>query len=92
MLERRLTRLEKKLKVPLEECHKCEARLQAATDVYVEGIRIRQRAGSLVLDSVGRVRGPENPEQVQGLFWSNRREHSPKKLASEVGVRSVYYQ
>ena len=92
MLERRLTRLEKKLKVPLEECHKCEARLQAATDVYVEGIRIRQRAGSLVLDSVGRVRGSENPGQVQGLFWSNRREHSPKKLASEVGLRSVYYQ
>ena len=79
MLERRLTRLEKKLKVPLEECHKCEARLQAATDVYVEGTRIRQRAGSLVLDSDGRVRGSENSEQTQGLSWSNRREHSPKK-------------
>ncbi|TBU49163.1 VRR-NUC domain-containing protein [Dichomitus squalens] len=83
MLERRLTRLEKKLKVPLEECHECEARLQAAIDVHVEGVRIRHRASSLRLDSVGRVRGSENPEQNLGLSWSNRRQPSPRKPREE---------
>ncbi|KAI0723944.1 hypothetical protein C8T65DRAFT_714858 [Cerioporus squamosus] len=67
MLERRLTRLEKKLNIPLEERHVCEGSLKAATEVYVEGVRIRHRAESLLLDR-GRV---------------NRKEPVPKKVKQE---------
>ncbi|KAF8582657.1 hypothetical protein K439DRAFT_1413052 [Ramaria rubella] len=48
-LERRLTRLEKKLKIPMEERHKCDGKLKKAHEVYIEGNRVKNRAGSVVL-------------------------------------------
>ncbi|KAI1794637.1 VRR-NUC domain-containing protein [Ganoderma leucocontextum] len=80
MLERRLTRLEKKLKVPPGECHICEGGLKTAKDVYVEGERIRPNG--IHLDTALRVVG-RGPGQTQGLAWRNRRELSPKKPKEE---------
>ncbi|KAM5532088.1 hypothetical protein V8D89_014252 [Ganoderma adspersum] len=80
MLERRLTRLEKKLKVPPEQCHVCEGGLKSATDVYIEGERIRP--GGILLDSGLHVVGGA-AAQTQGLAWTNRREPTPKKPKEE---------
>ena len=53
-LERRLTTLEKRLKVPDEERHVCEAKLEKATVVEIVGTRVYHRDQSLKLDSFGR--------------------------------------
>lgn len=82
MLVQRLTRLEKRLKVPLEERHVCEGSLQTATEVNVEGVRVRHRAGSMLLDRAGRV--VNNGAKTQGLSWSNRIDTSPVKIKVEV--------
>ncbi len=86
-------RLEKKLKVPPEDCHICEGGLKSATDVYIEGERVRP--GGILLDTALRVVG-KGPGQTQGLAWSNRRELSPKKPKEEVSkpiniVRRIPY-
>ncbi|KAF8514069.1 VRR-NUC domain-containing protein [Gautieria morchelliformis] len=60
-LERRLTRLEKMLNVPMNERHKCDGQLKQARDVYVEGVRVKHRASTLVLDRSGRIKGGTNP-------------------------------
>ena len=46
-LERRLTRLEKRLKVPIKERHECVGRLKKAAERVIIGERVRQR-GSVV--------------------------------------------
>lgn len=84
-LVQRLTRLEKRLKIPPERRHVCEARQQKATEVYVEGIRIRHRAGSMLLDQAGRVVNTGTDKSTT-LLWSNRRETTPMK-ASYAEVR-----
>ena len=81
MLERRLTRLEKRLKVPLGKCHICEGGLKSATDVYIEGQRVRPSGIHLGTDLRVVTKGTGH---VQGLAWSNRREPSPKKPKEEV--------
>jgi Fanconi-associated nuclease 1 len=53
MLLRRLARLEKKLRVPFDECHRCEGKLLESKHVYVEGIRIWKKADSLSVESSG---------------------------------------
>ncbi|KAH9928150.1 VRR-NUC domain-containing protein [Fomitopsis serialis] len=53
-LERRLTTLEKRLKVPEEERHVCEGRLEKATLVQITGTRVYHRETSLKLDLFGR--------------------------------------
>ncbi len=50
MLERRLTRLENKLKIPKEQRHVCEGGLSKAKDVFIEGSRVKHVVGTLVLD------------------------------------------
>ena len=50
-LVRRLARLEKKLKVPPEECHHCEGRIEESVEVFLEGVRVWNRAYSLSLDA-----------------------------------------
>lgn len=85
MLERRLTRLEKSLNIPLEERHVCEGSLQAPVKVFVDGVRIYHRAGSLLLDQAGRVVN-QSPVKRQGLSWANRRDPSSVKVKQEVGV------
>ncbi|KAH9901518.1 VRR-NUC domain-containing protein [Cubamyces lactineus] len=103
MLERRLTRLEKWLNVPLEERHECAARLAAAAKVFVEGERVDRR---LHLDEAGRVVNSTAPEGgtdgkdgsgkgVRELTWANRRETSPRKRGAETkpektGGKSVW--
>ena len=52
MLERRLTRLEHCLKIPIEERHVCRGSLKHAVEVFVEGVRIRH---VLTLDEQGKA-------------------------------------
>lgn len=49
-LERRLTRLEKKLKLPEHERHVCEATLQTANEVRIFGVRLHHTSETLKLD------------------------------------------
>ncbi|KAG1792211.1 uncharacterized protein HD556DRAFT_1432715 [Suillus plorans] len=53
-LDRRLTALEKKLKVEPADRHTSEWNLQPLVLVSIEGVRVRHRAGSLKLDRSGR--------------------------------------
>lgn len=53
-LERRLTTLEKRLKVPEEERHVCEGKLDKAAVVEIVGTRVYHRDQSLKLDPFGR--------------------------------------
>ena len=89
MLERRLTRLEKSLNVPLEERHVCEGSLKKAELVYVAGVRIRHRASSLMLDKAGRVvnESPTKAPITDLLSWKNRIEPASKKGAKQEGGR-----
>ncbi|RDX56460.1 hypothetical protein OH76DRAFT_1550917 [Lentinus brumalis] len=85
MLERRLTRLEKKLNIPPEKRHVCEGSLKTAEEVYVEGVRIRHRADSLLLDRAGRVvnESPNKNPIAERLIWKNRKEPTSKKVKEE---------
>lgn len=73
-LLRRLTKLERKLKVPPEERHICTASLDKAEDIFIEGTRIWQSAASLCLDSTGRVVKPTMPlptsAEAPNLRWT----------------------
>lgn len=53
-LERRLTTLEKRLKIPEEERHVCEGKLEKAAVVEIVGTRVYHRDQSLKLDPFGR--------------------------------------
>ncbi|KAH7921382.1 hypothetical protein BV22DRAFT_1198248 [Leucogyrophana mollusca] len=53
-LERRLTRLEKRLGLSPGDRHTSEGKLRDAEKVTFEGVRIRHRAASLALDRTGR--------------------------------------
>lgn len=53
-LERRLTTLEKRLKIPDEERHTCQAKLERAIVVEIVGTRVYPRDQSLKLDPFGR--------------------------------------
>ncbi|EMD38241.1 hypothetical protein CERSUDRAFT_93772 [Gelatoporia subvermispora B] len=53
-LHRRLTRLEKKLKIPEEERHVCQGDQRKPDKVVLYGTRVYRRAGSLILDRTGR--------------------------------------
>lgn len=68
MLERRLTRLENRLKIPKEERHICEGSLARPEIVRIEGVRVEHRAGNLVLDkNLKVVRKPPSFTQTSGL-------------------------
>ena len=74
MLVQRLTRLEKRLKVPLEERHVCEGSLQTATEVNVEGVRVRHRAGLTMTEinvTIGQVEFGVT-EEVDGQMHAPR--------------------
>ncbi|KAG8217794.1 putative fanconi-associated nuclease 1 [Butyriboletus roseoflavus] len=53
-LQRRLGRLENKLKIPVKERHTCDGTLVDADEVVFEAVRLRHRAASLKLDRTGR--------------------------------------
>lgn len=54
MLQRRLTRLEKKLGIRMEDRHTSAGQLLKAEETTITGIRIPQWASSLHLDNTGR--------------------------------------
>lgn len=54
-LTRRLTTLEKRLKVPVDERHVCEGELRKCQEVRITGVRVRHKAASLTLDQTGRL-------------------------------------
>ncbi|KAG9318761.1 hypothetical protein JVU11DRAFT_860 [Chiua virens] len=53
-LQRRLRTLENKLKIPIEDRHKCDGVLAKADKVVFKAVRLRPRAASLKLDRTGR--------------------------------------
>ncbi|KAI0362440.1 hypothetical protein OH77DRAFT_1515684 [Trametes cingulata] len=90
MLERRLTRLEKRLRVPEEERHECAGGLRKAREVWVVGVRVDRR---LLLDEAGRVvnqDGVGGKEGTKGLLrWAKVRSASPRKRTEEVKPEKV---
>ncbi|KIK92306.1 hypothetical protein PAXRUDRAFT_830065 [Paxillus rubicundulus Ve08.2h10] len=71
-LLRRLTKLENKLKLPLEDRHSCEGKLADAEEVVFEAVRIRHRATSLKLDRTGRSLSntafPQKNQQINNFY------------------------
>ncbi|KAH9832914.1 VRR-NUC domain-containing protein [Rhodofomes roseus] len=65
-LERRLTTLEKRLKVPEEERHTCEGKLEKAAVVQMTGTRVYHRETSLKLDPFGRNINKASKAPAQG--------------------------
>lgn len=53
-LERRLTRLEKMLDIPMSERHKCDGQLKKAQDIYIEGIRVKNKVRPSIWDKYGK--------------------------------------
>ncbi|KZT27328.1 hypothetical protein NEOLEDRAFT_1110695 [Neolentinus lepideus HHB14362 ss-1] len=66
-LTRRLTTLEKRLKIPLDERHSCEGVLRKSEDVYITGVRVRHKAASLALDQTGRLLNKVTKKEVGRL-------------------------
>ncbi|KDQ61078.1 hypothetical protein JAAARDRAFT_571662 [Jaapia argillacea MUCL 33604] len=80
MLERRLTRIEKRLGIPVDERHVCEGKLRKAIEVFVEGTRVKHRAASLIMDETARVVNTPARE-VKGLAHGPVKvEQKPKSL------------
>ncbi|KZT02315.1 uncharacterized protein LAESUDRAFT_706344 [Laetiporus sulphureus 93-53] len=68
-LERRLTTLEKWLKVSEADRHTCEAKLNKAEEVSLSGVRVHHRTSNMVLDRFGRPVGKRRalqPSQATG--------------------------
>ncbi|KAF7986651.1 hypothetical protein HWV62_26482 [Athelia sp. TMB] len=72
-LQRRLIKLEKKLKIPAEERHTCAASLDKAAKRFLTGTRIRHTS-NLHLDSTGRAAKPEsshsNSTDASKMQWT----------------------
>ncbi|KAI9571252.1 VRR-NUC domain-containing protein [Boletus coccyginus] len=70
-LQRRLRRLENKLKIPVKERHTCDGILADADEVVFEGVRLRHRAASLKLDRTGRcIDAPHQGNQNIKRYYS----------------------
>ncbi|EJD02252.1 uncharacterized protein FOMMEDRAFT_147288 [Fomitiporia mediterranea MF3/22] len=54
-LERRLSRLENRLKIPVKNRHECVGRLKKAAEVKITGERVRQRRAGIAFDKTGKV-------------------------------------
>jgi len=70
-LQRRLTTLEKRLKILSEDRHVCEGKLGKPGKVLISGARVHHRTTSLLLDPSGRVHRSSHPsvgEQKQGVL------------------------
>ncbi|GBE81686.1 hypothetical protein SCP_0400570 [Sparassis crispa] len=92
MLERRLTKLENRLKIPPEDRHVCEGKLEKAAEVYVEGVRVLHRGTSMVIDRAGRPKVPNE----SGVFtqaalsrWSQLVGPSVQKPQVEVSEKAT---
>lgn len=90
-LERRLTRLEKRLNVPMSERHECIGQLRKAREVYIEGVRVKNRASSVILDRSGRIKGgtiPLFPDRHQSATPFTIFRPLTQSLITEVGQYS----
>jgi hypothetical protein len=100
MLQRRLTRLEKKLKVPPEERHTSTGELQEAEVITVEGVRVCKKATNLHLDNTGRAvnKTPLQSAGESSLRWTPMSLKTPKistvapKGKDEVNYFILFYQ
>ena len=54
-MEHRLTRLEKRLKIPMKDRHDCVGKLQKAVETKIVGERIRHRKNGVAHDKTGKV-------------------------------------
>lgn len=87
-LVRRLARLEKRLKVPVDEAHICEVELRKAESVTIEGIRIHQTRQKSVtpITSFFSAHGASRSRSP-----SLSRQYSDEKVKrGPVGVHSVW--
>ena len=83
MLVRRLTRLEKKLKVPPEKCHRCEGLLLESDLVHLEGVRVwKTLDGSLLEQAVHQAGRSSATPMTPGP------PNEMRKLATPVSVKS----
>ncbi|KAF9246229.1 VRR-NUC domain-containing protein [Melanogaster broomeanus] len=71
-LQRRLKKLEEKLKLPLADRHTCEGQLAVAETVVFEAVRIRRRAASSKLDRTGRnissIASPQRNQDIKRFY------------------------
>lgn len=87
-LQRRLVRLEKRLKLSLDDCHTSDAKLASAKEVSFVAIRRRHRAASLKLDRIGRNKSrTPTPRPNHGLEHYYKATTTPVK--SEAGENRV---
>lgn len=63
MLERRVLRLEKILKIPIDQRHTSENDLKKTSSIFIEGVRVHSRLEGMHLDSIGQVvaHSPKTP-------------------------------
>ena len=87
-LERRLTRLEKRLNVPINERHECDGQIKKARELFIEGVRVKNRASSVILDKSGHMRG------IVPFFTGQSKSATPssiftstQSLITEVSIR-----
>ncbi|KAG0701782.1 hypothetical protein DFH29DRAFT_982609 [Suillus ampliporus] len=78
-LDRRLTALEKKLKLPPEERHTSEGKLLSTSSVSFEGVRVYHRTASLRLDRTGRNTNDIKPNPSIAQAGDITKFLSPKK-------------
>ena len=87
-LQRRLIRLEKRLKLSSDDCHTSDAKLASAKEVSFVAIRRRHRAASLKLDRIGRNKSrTPTPRPNHGLEHYYKATTTPVK--SEAGENRV---
>lgn len=82
-LQRRLRRLENKLKIPVKERHICDGIIVDADEIVFEAVRLRHRAASLKLDRTGRCinahasqQGNQDIKRYYSLVTTVKQEHS----------------
>ncbi|KAI0062194.1 hypothetical protein BV25DRAFT_1916125 [Artomyces pyxidatus] len=81
MLERRLTRLEKRLNIAHDLRHTCEGKLQPPQNVKISGDRVRQAA--LHLDRIGRkILPPAGTQSLEHFFDSKAQGNGHKPTTS----------
>ena len=63
MLERRVIRLEKILKIPIDQRHTSETDLKKLSPIFIEGVRVHSGLEGMRLDPIGQVvaNSPKTP-------------------------------
>ncbi|KAI0784419.1 VRR-NUC domain-containing protein [Abortiporus biennis] len=77
-LVRRLTCLENRLKIPVDERHICQGQLAKCEEIHIEGVRVQHRATSLKLDKTLRV--VNSPSKSSFLQTQTQTQRQPTLL------------